>query len=536
MTTMKIKKSIVQLLTVLSLVTFITACTNDAWDEHYSAVPSIKSELNTFDYIKSQSNLTKFTQMLELTGYDSILSQSQTFTVWAPVDESLTGVDMDNLPEVTKIVTNHITRYSHPSSEVSKKARNITMLNSKLIEFKNSATGFTFDSKAITTPDIATKNGIIHILSQYVAYKRNFWEFINETPGLDSLKTYLNNMSILELDNDKSYEDGVFVDSIFKQTNFILDYVAALNVEDSIYTGILPDNQAWITAYNAYFPYFKTLPAEGGVAVQRQTTLLRMVYDKFYSGLVSDKTDTIINTIGNKFADPQRFFTGTQVHTLSNGVAHITSEFKNKPTETWLAPIKVEAERSSEFRTASYYTLSENSAIGSGLTVSKGNYLQAFPTAGGDVQGLNSMYVRIPISGTLSAKYNIYCVFVPPTVISSNEPKPSKVKFFFSYINASGAQKIELPVNATNNVEVNFTGTNTQAIAKAAPFETKGSEMYKMLVVKEFQFPFTNIRYDAVTGKYTPTVFLRINNAAKFNETAYTRTLRIDCIILEPVE
>lgn len=515
---------------LLILFSALPSC-NEEWDEHYYAAPAKKSELNIFDYIKSRSDLSKFTQMLEITGYDSILSQSKTYTVWAPTNTALENVDLNNLIQVTKIVTNHITMFSHPTAEVVKKQKSFTLMNNKILNFEKVENGFRFGGKLITEPDIATQNGIVHVLGEYSPYMRNFWEFVNEQEGLDSLRKYLNDLSVLTYDEESSFEDGVFVDSVFKERNYVLDYLADLKSEDSTYSAVLPDNAAWIEAYNKIYPYYRALPKDGGEAMQVAVTKQLLVRDLFFSGRIQLPVtmDTLMSTYGNKFANPERFFTNTAKTELSNGNAYVSGQLKNEPTETWLKEYRWEAEYSN-YRTSANYTISAYSSIGSGFDISRGYYLFANPNNASDLTSINNMFVKFALPNILSAKYNIYCVVVPSIIVDVNDLKPNKLRFFMSYINSDGVQVNDVAVNANNEV------TKSTAITAANIFTTDPTQINKILVVKNFQFSYSNVVADSKTGIYTPTSFLRVNNAAKVTEIAFKRTLRIDCIILEPVQ
>lgn len=79
---------------ILGIGGSIVSC-NDDWDEHYSRNGSIP-EVSLMDMILNDSQLTKFSQILMKTGADSLLTSTQTYTVWAPVDEALSSVDMDD--------------------------------------------------------------------------------------------------------------------------------------------------------------------------------------------------------------------------------------------------------------------------------------------------------------------------------------------------------------------------------------------------------------------------------------------------------
>ena len=79
---------------ILGIGGSIVSC-NDDWDEHYSRNGSIP-EVSLMDMILNDSQLAKFSQILMKTGADSLLTSTQTYTVWAPVDEALSSVDMDD--------------------------------------------------------------------------------------------------------------------------------------------------------------------------------------------------------------------------------------------------------------------------------------------------------------------------------------------------------------------------------------------------------------------------------------------------------
>lgn len=74
---------------ILGIGGSIVSC-NDDWDEHYSRNGSIP-EVSLMDMILNDSQLTKFSQILMKTGADSLLTSTQTYTVWAPVDEALSS-------------------------------------------------------------------------------------------------------------------------------------------------------------------------------------------------------------------------------------------------------------------------------------------------------------------------------------------------------------------------------------------------------------------------------------------------------------
>ena len=516
-------------LLIALVLTFSIASCQDDWENHYSAKTTIKSNLNLYKFIQSRADLSIFTKMLQLTGYDSILSKSQTFTVWAPTDSALAGVNLNDTALVSSIVKNHITRFSYTTTDVFLTRKVLLMFDNKLLVFQKVGSGYTFGGKPIVKPDLATANGIVHILSQYVPYQMNFWEYISSSGNdLDSLRNYIKNLTVSQFDPLSSFQNGIFVDSIFKKTNFVMDSLAHLNVEDSTYTAILPSNAAWASAYNYIFPYFKTLDIDGGVSTQIANTQAHIVQDLFYKGAITLPTnrDSLTSTFSNKFSNPDQLFASSIVKNFSNGIGYVTSTFNVPPTQSWLKPLLIEAE-SANFKPTDLINYSKTivSSIGTGYNVSGGYYLKADSKTESSISKLS---VNFPLPNTLSTKYNIYCVFVPGTILNANDLRPNKVRFYLSYVDATGKQITNAAISSSNTV---LTPTSSAAIFTSLP-----GVIDKKLVVQNFTFPYSNL----LTEKQLLTrVALKVENVAgvtPIEKINFNRTLLIDCIILEPVQ
>jgi len=513
----------------LILTVLVVSCRDD-WDKHYNAEPANKSNLNIFEYIQSQTDLSTFTKMLKSTGYDSILNKSQTFTVWAPNNQALVNVDLTDTALVRIIVKNHITRFSHTSSGIISKT--IIMLDNKLIVFAKGADGYSFGGKTIVQSDIATSNGIVYILSDYAPYKMNIWEFLNTTDGIDSLRVYINSLTKNQIDTAASFKDGIFISPVFKLTNKALTYLAQFKTEDSIYTAILPNNAAWVEAYNRILPYYTTLSKDGGVTTQIANTKWTLIQDLFFKGkkTLPIAEDTLFSTYGHAFSNPTRLFTGAQVNEMSNGISYVTSQLQNNATESWFKEIRVEAEDASNGRTTSNYAATSVSSIGTGFNISKGYYVRLVPMTSSSI---SKVFVTFPIPNTLSAKYDIYCVFVPTSIVDPTDVRPNKVQFYLSYINSEGTTVTNASIDVNNKVQL---PSSTSYIFTTTPT----LQPQEMLVVSGFQFPYSNLvkRADYISGLLS-TVSLKVQNAGSpADESAkkVNRTLRIDYIILKPVQ
>ena len=180
-------------------------------------------------------------------------------------------------------------------------------------------------------------------------------------------------------------------------------------------------------------------------------------------------------------------FSGSQPVVMSNGLSYVISSWQIPDTVSWFKPIRIEAENSFG-RTVSNLGTSVNSGLGTGMTVSNNYYLVLRDAA---LSQLSRLYVTYSIPGTLSARYNIYCTFVPKSILDPNDKKPYQVKFYLTYTNSSGQQVANAAIGAANNV--------LKPSDPAAVFTTDPTKIHKMLVVKDFAFPYSNAVFSANT-------------------------------------
>lgn len=519
-----------KILSFTLVLAFLMSC-SETWNEHYDEIKGERSELNIAEYIKSQNDLSIFGQMLAISGYDSLLSKPQTYTVWAPLNPGLGDINLSDTVQVTNLVKNHITRFSNPTSGLQQKT--IFMLAKKFVVFKREGGFFTIGGRKLVEGRFnnAVANGTVHCIESYIPYLSNIWEFIGKTQGLDSLRKYLYSQSTYEFDINASVEIGTnehgqsVYDSVITFTNPVLNKIGMLHLEDSSYYAILPDNAAWIKAYDLIKNGYKTF-GPGGEKMQHLNTQLALVSNLVFENTGKNPltTDSIISTTGSVFREPSYLFTNATDFTLSNGKAWITDSLRFKASESWQKPVIIEAENSDYGRKSEYANIYVRSALGSQYSseVSDSKFLVIEPTTASNV---TQNAVTFPIPNTLSGKYNIYCVFVPANIAVETNTKPYKVSFYLSYMNATGTIINDAAINAQNTV--------TLPNRLGGVFPTKGSEITKLFVT-QFTFPWSNIIADK-TEAADINIKLKVKNEVRITETAlYNRTFRVDYIILEP--
>jgi hypothetical protein len=508
-------RSLIMLLIAASVI--LTPSCRDAWEDHYGEASMDLPETDLFGYIQSDQGLSTFGQILVSTGYDSIISASQTYTVWAPTNDALSGVDLQDSELIGEIVQNHIARGNHSTSGIVSKP--VRMLNGKNVTFAREDQGYSFGKMDLIDANNITLNGQVHTLGGWVPYTSNIYEFIGRQEGLDSLEEYIYGQNQRVFDPANSPEisfdsaGNVIYDSVFILANPVLTLLGSLDDEDSIYTAILPGNGGWTEAYERISLYYNVPDVYGGAARQREKTQFAIIQDVVFRELIDDPAahSILVSTNGNSFYSPSYLFAGTRAFELSNGMAYLTDLLAYTDTSSWFMPIRIEAE-SSEGRENANSNIYVRSGLGSGLEISNSSYIVVDPTGTSDIAQPN---VTFSIPNTLSATYDIYCVFVPASIVDENDMRPQRATFRLTYINTTTGRTRRATITPENNV-------------------TDAGGLTKMFL-ERFDFEFANVideEYDEVAVRLLVT-----NDVAVEEESAgdLSRTMRIDCILLEPV-
>lgn len=520
------------LLTALALMLF--SC-NQTWEDHYKAQNEALSEKRLMELINEQPDLSLFASMLKKTGYDKVLSANQVYTVWAPDNTALAAVDTSNMGEVNRIVRNHIARFSHPSSGVQNAA--VNMLNGKNVHFLHVEGEYIFGDRKLIESDLTVGNGILHVIDGTVTYYPNIWEYLGSAANVDSLRNYMYSFEEYYFDEENSLIIGtndsgqILYDSIIIYSNLLFDYLGELNNEDSLYTVIFPDNQAWTEVYDTISSYFKysgsvstdSLIKAAADEKQSSVSKLSIVKDLIFRGNMSREevlaSDTLVSTGGYVFRDPALLFASASDSAMSNGRSFITPKL-NYTTDVWCQPIVVEAENV-RGRIFDRCNLNNRYVMRTWLdtAISNSGYVEVTP-----LSTTAQPIVTFDIPNTLSTAYNIYCVFVPPNVndrdMDSAKLLPTKIRYTIDYLNASGR-------------------TTSRTYSRPALYVTNPYEMTKMLVTQTaagvpepFRFNFCNYQEEITTVRLTLT---NIVTNTEYESKLYSRDMMIDCIILEPV-
>ncbi len=265
-----------------SLFLLLTSCSD--FSSYNSVVESSNptADKTLWENISAKGELSDFAQILQAVGYDAVLNAPTTYTVWAPVNgtfnkDSIMALTQDAKTKkkvIEQFVYDHVAHYSHFESNPNDTV--VYMLSKKLIRFSGKNTGsLAFDGKVINWATDAyntpSSNGILYMLNGMVPFRPNAYENIftdKSRYGIaDShFNAYVKRYERIELDEDASVKgeivngNQVYDDSVTVTTNsFVTGFAhlnAELNNEDSLYTVVIPTDEAWQKAYDKIKSYY----------------------------------------------------------------------------------------------------------------------------------------------------------------------------------------------------------------------------------------------------------------------------------------
>ncbi|GHT64284.1 hypothetical protein AGMMS50239_21720 [Bacteroidia bacterium] len=526
---------------VCALLLAVSPACNDAFDSHYNEEKGVTPDLTLWQLIEQNPTLSRFAGIVKKTGYDVLLSSDQSFTVWAPVNEALEQLDMTDEGKLKNIVMTHIARFKYTADNQTETT--VFTLNGKRIRFAGEGAQYTMNGSRVATTNQLASNGILQTMQEQIPFVKNLWEYMTE-PEMDSIRKYFDNFHTrVFLPNGSKiidYVDGMAVyDSLFYETNEMFytgryQYgVGFLNNEDSVYSMILPNNTAWIKAYNQRKPYFETL-APNADSVQYWNTQYAIVQDLVFRGRIEapghQEEDSLISTRENVFHAPAHLFPQTAPSPASNGLVYITDELKHNYWESWQHHIQAEAE-------ATPTTLLEEGITTTPAKVrsiyisDKPDITSQFCTliSNGNDSKTDNTFLLFKIANTLKAEYRVYAVFAPISYIYPNIiDERTKVRYDIQYLDRTTENLV-----ADKQVWNSLVGVTKGSVGKLpddASNETNPTSVRKMLLTT-ITFPEANYREQVTTIRIK--LLSRITAAEARN--GYNNRMLVDYILLEPV-
>lgn len=220
--------------------------------------------------------------------YSDLLNQSQTFTLWAPINGTYNAKSyLNEIDSISKLVAegkgaeavkreytlgqqfiqNHLARFNYESNKSEQEVR---LMNSKICYY-NASTGI-FNNVPLNAKyaNVPSSNGTMHVLDgssqfaynvyDYMKAYSNIFSNVYNTIAASDTTIFSEGQSIAGSMNENG--SVVYVDSVFITQNDLLSASNAdIKDEDSLYIAIIPTDQAWDQAMSkvgALFKYART--------------------------------------------------------------------------------------------------------------------------------------------------------------------------------------------------------------------------------------------------------------------------------------
>lgn len=563
----------------LALAVLTFAACSDTWDEHYDRLGEGKNDASLWQAISQNSNLSNFAKVIQACGYDKALNSSQVFTVFAPTNDNFSAQEADELiaaynaekgkvneddnTVIKEFIQNHIALYNYSISESS--SDSLVLMNGK----KTLLSANSFCNSPILSTNGLYNNGILFTIQGKAHYFPTVFEYLRKDADLDSLANFFYNSRFYrkEFIPGRSVPGGlvdgktVYLDSVFVQQNDLWDMLwAYTNEEDSTYWMVAPTNKEWKKLIEEYEPYFNydnltqfrdslsyTMPR---IAIVGGTTFSRTLNTDVHLTDSAMSTDAVENYLsrqwswgsnnlhyyqygGKSATNTQKPFSATGVFSgtnnveCSNGLVMKSDDWKINKLNTFYQWRIYEAEEANNIKEVSKKentTTKEMEPTIAAVTREVQNNNRFYGKVWTNefvefrqIQATQNHSVTFNLRSVLSnIGYDIYLVTAPALANDSNateeERLPTKLTCSINYHNQDGE-------------------TETQILQSGV--ETNPNVVDYILLAEDFKFPTATYGLTESEALVTLDVTTKVS-APEIRSKKFTRTMRIDCIMLVP--
>lgn len=540
----------------ICIICGFSACAD--WDDHYDAETSVvaSQKSSLWANISQAPNLSQFADLLKKTGYEKVLDAPQTYTVWAPENDSF---DYAALMEEgsarlqREFVENHIARNNYPVSGVVN--QKVNMLNKKMMYFIGDST-YSMGNVAVDQVNLSCGNGVVHTLKGKIPYLPNIYESLNnEVYLIDSISDYFHKYDDTRIDEALSVQgptkngEMTYLDTVLYQDNSLYRTLNAyINREDSNYSMLVPTNTAWenarkeIDKYYNYIPSFRyredvgekkdtLITIKDADAMKDSMKNVALTMNLFYNNNLYDNNklsalqdgatlqcDSLYSTRANRFYtdDAAELFKDARRVDRSNGIMWVTDQLNMKPWIIWNPALVYEAESKSliaDFKNVDGDP--ERHTVHDSLQLSNNGYVETVPSS-----SIAMPEISYYLPHVRSAEYAIFVRFVPANITDKKKkilPNRVLISLFYADANGNIKEKKLRKEGASNNYVVTD--------------ETKIDNVF----LGNFNFPMCYEGLGDGSMNFAPYITIRSSFSTDDIDN-YDRTIRIDRILLLPTE
>lgn len=244
----------------IALMSLLEAC--DAWQNDITLKDDARSK-NLYEAVVSNSDLSIFANILQLTGYDEFLKNEQSLTVFAPTNNVLSGVSLTDTVKMKEWIQNYIAYYAYyVDKDGNFETGYIRMLNDKNVPVNTAG----ISGAEIVLSNRASANGVLHVINDVITDRKNILEFLVDQIGYEQID-YILSENKQVIDMDRSVQTGVDVngqpiyDIVWKTNNNFLN-TYPLGDETKAFNVLLLQSTALDKLKSKYAKYMKQNDAE----------------------------------------------------------------------------------------------------------------------------------------------------------------------------------------------------------------------------------------------------------------------------------
>lgn len=333
-------KPTIKYIATLMLIVILTACESQ-WDSHIE--PTELRAKSLMQQLKDNPRTTTFATVVQKAGYDQLLSGDVVLTVFAPVNEALSAIDMNDTELLKTIVRNHLAYAIYSVRDGAFEATSVPMINTKHavtgtwkiggVSIVNQAGGY----------NLTLRNGVMHLLEGAIPVNQNIWEYLKAIQG-NLQVDFIKQQDRMIMDMEKSIQIGVdaksgkpLYDTVWINTNpFLKSY--PLHDESENFAFVLVPNSVISRVETKYARYFAKENAAKQDSIVRSEFLkdcILMPVEISADGRYSSVNGVLMDL---KMSDFQ------QVYNASNGKIYVFADADVKIYENKVKTLIIEGE------------------------------------------------------------------------------------------------------------------------------------------------------------------------------------------------
>jgi len=343
-----VKNSRLLMVIALGIVMAFAACKKGWKDHNDSSDPNLGMDLITA--LKAEPEAAQFVLLLTKTGYDKVLANSKSFTVWVPNNTAIAALPANVLADTNLLklfVGNHIANGNISSGLAG--VQRVPMLNGKYSNLSN----LQMDSASIIKSNKYCSNGLYNLINKFVPVKDNCWQWLLNSSGFATSKNFFLSLNYSYFDSASATQTGVDPNTglpVYKPgtglstRNRFLDNVLNVSDESSEYTFIILNDASFGAENTKLTPWFKTTSIDTTNNLASTWLVKDLAIKGSYSA--AQLPDTLISQYGVKVPiDKTKILSSIKT---SNGWVHTMSQV-NFTLANKFPPIIIEGENPTGF-------------------------------------------------------------------------------------------------------------------------------------------------------------------------------------------